>query len=287
MPRTLRNPSRSPADEAAAHEAQAKDHRRQAELALAEPITGPRGELLSLKGAVELGEQIRKAVTAEEVPPGESQRHLLVRRRTTIAGFCIVGLVDLPVVVWISAGVFNVDPSRPLSLRLVIAIVVAILVTAGAAAALFHCGNSLRNVKNYRRSLEFGALTLGSTLTFIGACALAGSIAALAYWRIATEGVFSRQGWVAILLAGLAALVMLISAALIAANAFRDGSNMTDDLAFLNRVVQRRLRIVNALQQKAHEHQRDGGLINGSGRHAIEYDDDHDNEDDGRARQSG
>lgn len=249
-----RNPSRGPTDDAAAHDALAEDYRHQAQLALAEPIPGPRRELLSLPGAIALGKTISKAIAAEEAPPTESQRHLLVRSRTTIAGFVIVGLLDLPVVAWISAGVFNVDPARPLGLRLLIAIVVAILVTAGAAAALHHCGHNLRALKNYRRHLQLSALTLGSALTLLGGCLLAGSIAALAYWRIATEGILSRQGPVTILLAGLAALVMLISAALIAANAFRDGSAMTDDLRFLERAIRRRWKIIRKLEQKAHDH---------------------------------
>lgn len=262
MPRTLRNPARGPADQAAALHAKAQDYRRRARLALDEPLTGPRKQLLSVKGAIALGEQIRREIDSEEAPPCESERHLLVRRRATIIGLVIVGLVDLPVMVWISAGIFNVDPARPFSLRLIIAIVVAVLVTAGAAAVLFHGGHNLRSAKNYRRSLEVGSLTVGSALTLLGMCAVAGSIAALAYWRIAAEGLFSRQGWVAILLALLAALVMLISAALIAANAFRNGSSKTDDLAFLNRAVQRRLKIVNTFEQKAHRHQQEADLIN-------------------------
>lgn len=127
-------------------------------------------------------------------------------------------------------------------LALMIATVVSVLTTGGAAAALHHLGSDQRHNKNHRRQLSAHRLTTGSKIGLLCASVLIFSIATVAFYRVWTEGVLSGLDELAVMLAGLVAVVMLISAWMVFWTAFCDGSPERDDLAFYGRIVRRHLR---------------------------------------------
>ena len=136
-------------------------------------------------------------------------------------------------------------------IRLVISVVVAMLATGGAAAALWHIGRNLRQYKSHDRHLDVGAMGVGAKMSVVGAVVLTLLIAAGAFYRVFSDGVFSGLEEFALLLAVLVAVVMFISSALLCATAFRDGSPQVDDLRYFTRTVAPHLTRKLELQQKA------------------------------------
>lgn len=145
----------------------------------------------------------------------------------------------------------------------VISVVVAVLATGGAAAALYHIGRDLRQYKNHRRHLDMAALSAGSKLRMVAVVVLVSLVAAGAFYRVWSEGVFSGFDELALLLAALVAVVMLVSAALVFGTAFRDGSPAGDDLRYYSQLVNRHLKIQRRHEHKADECQREIECLGG------------------------
>jgi hypothetical protein len=139
----------------------------------------------------------------------------------------------------------------------VISIVAAVLTTGGAAAALHHIGRALRQHKNHRRHLDMTTLNAGAQLSLVAVTVLVGLVAASAFYRVWSEGMFSGLDELALLLAALVAAVMLVSAALVFGTAFHDGSPAGDDLRYYSRLVNRHLAIHRDYERTADECQRE------------------------------
>lgn len=144
-----------------------------------------------------------------------------------------------------------------MNLPLIISIVVSVLATGGAAAALYHLGDEQRQNKDHRRHLDVNQLTIGSKISLVGVGLLSLLISTVAFYRIWTEGRLSGLDQLALLLAVLVAVVTLTSAWLVFAISFRDGSPERDDLAYYTRLVQRNIRVkagyeasINGLEQR-------------------------------------
>lgn len=136
------------------------------------------------------------------------------------------------------------------NLPLAISVVVSILTTAGAAAALHHLGVDQRQNKDHNRHLDWERLTIGSKLSFAGAGVLVAIIAGVAFYRVWSEGVLSGLASLAILLAILVAVVMSISAWLVFWSAFSDGSPEQADLAFYGKLLRRPLKVRASYEAK-------------------------------------
>jgi len=203
------------------------------------PVIGPRGQQLTVTQAQQRAQQIGDAIDSQEAQG--SQRHRRVSRLATALALSVVVIIDFPIMLWLAASVFNVYWADPLGLPLAISVVVSILTTGGAAAALYHLGHDQRQNKNYRRQLDTAALTLGSKISLAAVAVLILLIALVAFYRIWTEGVLSGLDRLALLLALLVAVVMLISAWLVFWVAFRDGSPEQDDLSHYTRLVSHHL----------------------------------------------
>ncbi|MGH3915431.1 MAG: hypothetical protein ACRDTC_18790 [Pseudonocardiaceae bacterium] len=252
----------SPVDSIEGLVTQVKGLRYRAERVMDTPVTGPRGQQLTLAEAQRRAQLLGDAIDTEEAHG--SQRHRGVSRTAKALILGVVGVVDLPIMLWLVSSVFNVDWGNPLGLPLVISVVVSILATGGAATALYHLGHDLRQHKNHRRQLGMTQLTIGSKISLAAVTLLVGLIAAVMFVRVWTEGMLSGLDSLARLLALLVAVVMLISAWLVFWIAFRDGSPEQDDLAYYTRLVQRHLHVRRGFEDSAHQLEDQIELINRS-----------------------
>lgn len=241
---------------------QIKGLRYRAERVMDTPVTGPRGQQLTLAEAQHRAQVLGDAIDAEEAHG--SQRHRGVSRGVTVLVLGIVGVVDFPIMLWLVSSVFNVNWAAPANLPLAISAVVSLLTTGGAAAALYHLGHDLRQHKNHRRQLDRAQLTAGSTISLAAVTVLVALIAIVMFVRVWSEGVLSGLADLALVLALLVSVVMLISAWLVFWIAFRDGSPERDDLAYYTRLVQRHLRIRRGYEDSAHQLEDQVELINRS-----------------------
>lgn len=135
-------------------------------------------------------------------------------------------------------------------LALLISIVVSLLITAGAAAALHHVGCDHRQYKDHERHLDTNKMpkTSKAGLALVGLLVL--GVAGVAFYRVWSEGRMSGLDNLALLLALLVALVMLVSAWLAYWIAFRDGTPEQDDLKYYSRLVRRHLKIKHGYDSK-------------------------------------
>ncbi|MGH4023100.1 MAG: hypothetical protein ACRDRV_00775 [Pseudonocardiaceae bacterium] len=233
-----------------------------AERVMDAPATGPRGQQLTVAEAQRRAQVLGDAIDTEEAHG--SQRHRGVSRGVKALVLGIVGVVDFPIMLWLVSSVFNVNWAAPLGLPLAISLVVSLLTTGGAAAALYHLGHDLRQHKNHRRQLERRQLTAGSTISLAAVTVLVALIAVVMFVRVWSEGVLSGLANLALVLALLVSVVMLISAWLVFWIAFRDGSPERDDLVYYTRLVQRQLRIRRGYEDSAHQLEDQVELINRS-----------------------
>ncbi len=219
------------------------------------PVTGSRGQQLTVTEAQQRARQLGDEIDTQEAQG--SQRHRRVSPVAKTLALIVVVIVDFPIMLWLASSVFNVDWGDPLGLPLAISVVISILTTGGAAAALYHVGYDQRQNKNYRRQLDKAALTLGAKISLVAVAVLILLISMVAFYRVWEEGVLSGLNRLALLLALLVAVVMLISAWLVFWVAFRDGSPEQDDLSHYTRLVQHHLNIRRDYEDDAEqlEHQ--------------------------------
>ncbi len=219
------------------------------------PVTGSRGQQLTVTEAQQRAKQLGDEIDTQEAQG--SHRHRRVSLVAKTLALIVVVIVDFPIMLWLASSVFNVDWGDPLGLPLAISVVVSILTTGGAAAALHHVGYDQRQNKNYRRQLDKAALTLGAKISLVAVAVLILLISMVAFYRVWEEGVLSGLNRLALLLALLVAVVMLISAWLVFWVAFRDGSPEQDDLSHYTRLVQHHLNIRRNYEDDAEqlEHQ--------------------------------
>ncbi|MGH3910184.1 MAG: hypothetical protein ACRDRM_05070 [Pseudonocardiaceae bacterium] len=252
----------TPADSIEGLVTQIKGLRYRADRVMDTPVTGPRGQQLTLAEAQRRAQVLGDVIDTEEAHG--SQRHRGVSRGAKALVLGIVGVVDFPIMLWLVSSVFNVDWDAPLNLPLVVSAVVALLTTGGAAAALYHIGHDQRQNKTHRRQLDKAQLTLGSKISIAAVAVLVVLIAVAMFFRVWTEGVLSGLDNLALVLALLVSVVMLISSWLVFWVAFRDGSPEQDDLAFYTRLVQRHLRVRRGYEDSAHQLEDQVELINRS-----------------------
>lgn len=239
----------TPAESIDGLDAQLKERRYRAERVMDTPVIGPRGQQLSVAEAQQRAKYLGDAIDAQEAQG--SQRHRRVSRLAKALAVIVVVIIDFPIMLWLAGSVFNVNWDDPLGLPLAISVVVSILTTGGAAAALYHLGHDQRQNKSYRRQLDTAALTLGSKISLAAVTVLILLIAVVAFYRIWTEGMLSGLDRLALLLALLVAVVMLISAWLVFWVAFRDGSPERDDLSHYTDLVQRHLTLRRSYEDDA------------------------------------
>lgn len=227
------------------------ERRHLAAAVMSTPVAGPRGQELTVAGARERAHALGDAIDKAEARDSLRHRRVSLLSRTLV--IAMVAVVDFPIMLWLTSSVFNVDWTNPLGLPLMISVVLAVLATGGATAALYHLGRDQRQNKDHRRHLDADKLTIGSKISLLGVAVLVGLIATAAFYRVWTEGVYSGLDDLALLLAILIAVVMLISAWLVFWTAFRDGSLEQDDLAFYTRLVQRHLVVKIEHEKVAHQ----------------------------------
>lgn len=252
----------TPADSIEGLVSRIKGLRYRADRVMDTPVTGPRGQQLTLAEAQHRAQVLGDAIDTEEAHG--SQRHRGVSRGAKALVLGIVGVVDFPIMLWLVSSVFNVDWTVPLGLPLVVSAVVALLTTGGAAATLYHIGHDQRQNKTHRRQLDKAQLTLGSKISIAAVAVLVVLIAVAMFVRVWTEGVLSGLDNLALVLALLVSVVMLISSWLVFWVAFRDGSPEQDDLAYYTRLVQRHLRVRRGYEDSAHQLEDQVELINRS-----------------------
>lgn len=213
-------------------------------------VRGPRKQSITVREAKGEVARLKSIISLDEDRFAEqhnSLRHRLVPDWMKNLILAIVIFVDYPIMLYMSASIFDVDWSDPFGIRLLISAVVALLATGGAAAALHHLGHEHREHKNDQGQLEWTSLTMSAKATLAAVALLLLLIGWSSYWRIYTEGMLSGSD-LAVLLALLVAVVLVISAWLIYRTAFKDGSVLTDDLQQLSKTVNHYSRV-----QRDHE----------------------------------
>jgi protein-S-isoprenylcysteine O-methyltransferase Ste14 len=200
-----------------------------------ELVRGPRGQLLRRWRARERAEEQSARIDLDD--DRGSRRHRLVRLPIKIITFMLLIFVDYPVMLFVTGSVFDVNWSDPWGMPLAISIVISLLATAGAAWTLHHIGHSLRDDKTHDGRLVWRRLSRGARASLVGAVVLVLLIGIVMFLRVYTEGVLSGMSDLAVLLALLIAVVMTLSAWLVFAAAFRDGSPELDDLEHYTRLA--------------------------------------------------
>jgi hypothetical protein len=218
---------------------------------LDEPVVGPHGQNLTAGEAQARADLLDDLIELEQVRG--SLRHRRVNRLTRVLTLLAVTIVDLPIMLWLASSVFNVDWGDPLGLPLAISVVISVLATGGAAAALHHLGHNQRQHKNHRRQLVWAELTTGAKLSLVTVGLLVGLMGVVMFVRVYTEGVLSGLSDLAVLLAVLVALVMVVSATLVFWTAFRDGSLDQDDLRHYSETARPHLLAKRRLEDEAYE----------------------------------
>jgi hypothetical protein len=218
-----------------------------------EPVRGPRGEYLSVAEAKAKHDFLRAKIDAAEA--GGSLRHRTVAPSLKWVTLLVVGLIDLPIMLWLVSSVFNVDWSHPWGVRLAISIAVSVLATAVVAAILYHLGHIYRQDKNDRRELDWHSISAAGKAVLAVAGALIFLVALGMFVRVFTEGELSGFNGLAVLVAILVAVVMLLSAGLIFFTSFRDGSADQEDLAHLGGVIHKAESRRGMLERQIEQHQ--------------------------------
>ncbi len=214
-------------------------------------VIGPNGQNITVADAVERAGVLDSEIEMEHLR-GNLQ-HRRVNRLTRAITLLTVTVVDLPIMLWLAASVFNVDWSAPFGLPLVISVVVSVLATGGAATALHHLGHNQRQHKNDHRQLDWRRLSTGAKLSLVTVGVLVGLMGVVMFVRVWTEGVLSGMDDLAVLIAVLVALVMAVSATLVFWTAFRDGSLKQDDLRHYSDSVRPYLERKRAYEDEAHQ----------------------------------
>ena len=214
-------------------------------------VTGPHGQNLTVAEARARADELDTRINAEE--SWGDQRHRRVALLTRLLTFLAVGVVDLPIMLWLASSVFNVDWSNPFGLPLVISAVISVLATGGAAVALHHLGHNLRQHKNKRRQLDWSKLSSGAKASLITVGLLVALMGVVMFVRVETEGVLSGLNELAMLLAVLVAVVLVSSALLVFWTAFRDGSLEQDDLRQYSDRIRPYLELQLGYEEELHE----------------------------------
>jgi hypothetical protein len=200
------------------------------------PVKGPRGQQMTLTDAATRAVEIGNRIDLDEAR--SSLRHRTVGRSTKLLTVAFLAVIDLPIMLWLSSSVFNVDWAAPLDLPLAISLVISLLGTAGAAWTLHHLGHNRRENKTDNRQINWSRMSVGAKTSMAGVALLIALIAVVMFVRVYTEGVLSGLAELALLLAVLVAFIMLLSAALVFGTSFRDGSPEQDDLAHYSKLAQ-------------------------------------------------
>ena len=135
------------------------EEERAARRVMDSPVAGPRQQQLSLSDARDEAHRLQNKIAMDEARG--SLRHHTVSRLAKTVSLVFLGVIDLPIMLWLASSVFNVDWSDPLGLRLMISIVVALLGTAGSAWVLYHIGHNRREDKTDQRRLDWRRLWPG------------------------------------------------------------------------------------------------------------------------------
>ena len=214
-------------------------------------VVGPHGQNLTVAEARTRAAHLDDLIEMEQVRG--SLRHRRVNRLTRVLTLLTVTVVDLPIMLWLAASVFNVDWGAPLGLPLAISVVISVLATGGAASALHHLGHNQRQHKDHHRQLSWASLSAGAKLSLVTVGLLVGLMGVLMFVRVSTEGLLSGADDLAVLMAVLVALVMVVSATLVFWTAFRDGSLEQDDLRHYSESVRPHLAAKRAYEDQAYE----------------------------------
>lgn len=213
------------------------------------PVVTPTGQAMTVAAAQQWADALACDIACAEATG--SQRHRTVSRGVRAVALLLVGVVDLPIMLWLVASVFNVDWAAPWGIPLAVSAVVAVLATAGSAAALHHIGHELRDHKTDERRLDPRGLPLSARLGVLAVALLVVTVAAVMFVRVFTEGVLSGLDGLALLLAALVALVMLVASALLCWTSFRDGSPELDRLRAFTAALSPHLERRQADQRRA------------------------------------
>jgi hypothetical protein len=229
-------------------EAEIKELRHRAACVMDIPVTGPRGQHLTVADAEDRAQKLLEAIDAQEA--AGSQRH---RRVPTVAKalvLLIVVAIAFPIMEWLCGSLLSVDWSNPLGIPLAISTAISILATGGAGAALHQLGRDQRRYKDHHRHIN---MTAGSKISHTGLGALLALVLLVMYYRLYPEraagGLNSLENPPAIVLTA----VMLISEWLVFWTAFRDGSPELDDLRHYTRLAQPYLTLKRSLEARAND----------------------------------
>ena len=217
------------------------------------PVTGPRGEHLTVADAQDRGQKLVKAINTEQAAGSQRHRRVPTFAKTLI--LLVVVAMDFPIMEWLCGSLLNVDWSNLLDVPLAVSIAISTLAIGGAGAALHQLGRAQRHYKDHQRHID---MTTRSKISLVAVGALLALIPLVMYYRLHPErsggGLNSLQNPPALVLTA----VMLISEWLVFWTAFRDGSPELDDLWHYTRLVQPYLKLkrsyedrVNDLEQRA------------------------------------
>lgn len=214
-------------------------------------VVGARGEATTARQAVERIRVLQGRIQMDEVRG--SRRHRTVSRLAKVSALVFLCIIDVPIMLWLTAAVFNVNWARPMGMPLAVSVVVTALATAGSAASLYHLGHVLRENKNARGGLDWRDLAAGARLAVLGVVTLVTLVATLMLVRLHTEGMLSGVPTIALLLALLVSVVMLVSSGLVFHTAFRDGSPERDDVTHYRKILERHQRICRGYDDEAED----------------------------------
>lgn len=234
--------------------AQIEEEERNASRIPTTPITGPRGQHMTVTDAADEIQRITTIISLGEDQTDEhrnSLRHRRIPPWMKIATFIGVVLIDYPLMLWVASSVFNVNWADPWRLPLLISFVVATIATGLTAFVLTHLGREHREHKNDQGQLVWKTLSKGSRVTLIVVALIITGVAVVSFERVYSEGISSGSTGLALGLAALVAFIMMIAAWLTWRNAFKDGSVLVDDLMHYSKIVKLYTEIQRGHEDKA------------------------------------
>ncbi len=164
-----------------------------------------------------------------------------------------IALVDLVVLFWFTATVFNVDPAAPVSLSGLAALLFAVLGCGISFAWLTLTGLRLKAYRDDRGEVVWAALGAGTWALLALSAALVGALATLMAVRVHEEvlGALGRQAaTTAFVVAGVFAVLSVVANAAVVAVHASHGSEETERLGELGRLLRRRDRRLRRLDRR-------------------------------------
>lgn len=180
------------------------------------------------------------AIDAEE--ERGSRRHRRVSALAKGIALTLVVIIDLPITLWLSMTVLDVDWSDPAPVAILAGLLIAVLGTAGAAVLPYQLGRDHRVFKTPDRALCWADLPVGSKVSLVSTSLLMVALSTGVLLGVLRAGALAGDDIVALLVSTIVVIALPVAAGVVFWLAFRDGSPERDYLASSSHRLQQALR---------------------------------------------